>query len=209
MNTDSIQRDVEANLFEEFQASVSNSDGKRKSQLNLSKTNSAEYNSTSSTNDLTLEGDRSKGLCTLIRDNIDSFWKTRKGGDDSTETNPYFDITKETAGLREVKDICDELNILKALAEAQELVWKQAMCLKDDHLTTFNYDTPTEKKEEIQEMIKEAETVQNSLEALLDLKQKQANISEAKSAREQSHAAAKQADTIMVFTAVTILFVSV
>lgn len=57
-------------------------------------------------------------------------------------------------------------------------------------------------------MIKETETVQKSLEALLDLKQKQANINEAKSVREQSHAAAKQADTIMVFTAVTVLFVS-
>lgn len=98
--------------------------------------------------------------------------------------------------------------MLKSLAEAQELVWKQAMRMKDDHLTTFNYDTPTEKKKEIQKMINEAETVQKSLEALLDLKQKQANINEAKSAREQSHAAAKQADTIMVFTAVTVLFVS-
>lgn len=122
--------------------------------------------------------------------------------------NPYFDITKETAGLREVKDIYDELNMLKFLAEAQKTVWKQAMCLKDDKITTFNYDTPTEKKKEIEEMIKETETVQKSLEALLDLKQKQANINEAKSAREQSHAAAKQADTIMVFTAVTVLFVS-
>jgi hypothetical protein len=97
--------------------------------------------------------------------------------------------------------------MLKVLAEAQELVWKQAMRPKDDLLTTFNYDTPTEKKE-TQEMIKEAETVQKSLEALLGLKQKQANISEAKSAREQSQATAKQADTVMVFTAVTILFVS-
>lgn len=126
---------------------------------------------------------------------MDSLWKIRKSGDDSGEMNPYFDITKETTGLREIKDACDELNILKSLAEAQELVWKQAMHMKDDQLTTFNYDTQTERKKETQEMINEVQTVQKSLEALLDLKQKQTNISKAKSEREQSHAAAKQADT--------------
>jgi hypothetical protein len=40
--------------------------------------------------------------------------------------------------------------MLKVLAEAQELIWKQAMRPKDDHLTTFNYNTPTEKKKETQ-----------------------------------------------------------
>lgn len=77
----------------------------------------------------------------MIRSKIHTFWKIRENGDDSADMNPYFDIKKETAGLREVKDIYDELNMLKFLAEAQETVWKQAMCLKDDKITTFNYDT--------------------------------------------------------------------
>lgn len=40
-------------------------------------------------------------------------------------TNPYGDISRETSLLRDVKDICDELNMLKNLSEEQEDVWKQ------------------------------------------------------------------------------------
>lgn len=57
-------------------------------------------------------------------------------------------------------------------------------------------------------MVKEAEFVQKAIDMLLDLKQKQANIVEAEFARKQSEDTAKQSDTIMVFTVVTILFVS-
>jgi hypothetical protein len=42
---------------------------------------------------------------------------------------------------------------------------------------------------------------------LLDLRQKQANISEAKSGREQAEETSKQGNTIPVFTVVTIIFV--
>ena len=57
-------------------------------------------------------------------------------------------------------------------------------------------------------MIKDAETVRKSLDMLLDLKQKQANINEAKSSRKQSEETAKQGVAIMVFTLVTTAFVS-
>lgn len=57
-------------------------------------------------------------------------------------------------------------------------------------------------------MVKEAEFVQKAIDMLLDLKQKQANIVEAEFARKQSEVTAKQGGTIMVFTVVTILFVS-
>jgi hypothetical protein len=47
------------------------------------------------------------------------------------------------------------------------------------------------------------------LKDLMDLRQKHANLSEARFTREQTVETAKQGNTIMVFTIVTILFVSV
>lgn len=43
----------------------------------------------------------------------------------------------------------------------------------------------------------------------MDLRQKHANLSEAKFARKQAEETAKQGNTIMVFTIVTILFVRI
>ncbi|KAL2783079.1 hypothetical protein BJX66DRAFT_345275 [Aspergillus keveii] len=123
--------------------------------------------------------------------------------------------TAETELLKEVKDICDELNILKSLVEDQEVVWNQAMkILGGDYSNSFGNDKPLEVKREIMGMIHEAEVVQKAIDTLLDLKQKQANLTEAKFARQQAHDTAKQAqetakqtDTIVVFTVVTIVFV--
>lgn len=129
-------------------------------------------------------------------------------------TNPYGNISRETSLLREVKDICDELNMLKNLSEEQEDVWRQIW--KDGHNpgAIFTYDTPSEIKAEIEEMVNEAKSVQRAIEMLLDLKQKQANILEAEwtrqqsvESRKQSVQTTKQGETIMVFTVVTIVFV--
>jgi Mg2+ and Co2+ transporter CorA len=122
--------------------------------------------------------------------------------------NPYDNISEETELLREVKDISDELNMLKNLSEDQEDVWKQVWKDRKNQDATFTYDSPSEIKAEIEEMIKDAEFVQQAIDTLLDLKQKQANIVEAKYTRKQSDDTAVQGDTIMVFTVVTILFVS-
>jgi hypothetical protein len=48
----------------------------------------------------------------------------------------------------------------------------------------------------------------SQLNHLLDLKQKHANVQEARSARRQADETAKQGDTLLVFTLVTIIFVS-
>ncbi|KAJ6177983.1 hypothetical protein N7519_008444 [Penicillium mononematosum] len=120
--------------------------------------------------------------------------------------SPYGNIAGETELLREVKDICDELNTLKSLAVDQEGVWNQVWKNGSNQEATFTYNTPFEVRKEITEMVKEAEFVQKAIDMLLDLKQKQANIVEAEFARKQSEDTAKQSDTIMAFTVVTILF---
>lgn len=117
-----------------------------------------------------------------------------------TSGNQFGDIAREADLLREVKDIIDELNMLKNLAEDQEDVWQQVWNSERNPDASFTYDTPTEVKDDISEMINEAKSVQQAIDTLLDLKQKQANIAEAQSTR-------KQSDTVMVFTVITILFV--
>lgn len=104
--------------------------------------------------------------------------KSPKG---SQETNPYYDIREEMNLLREIKDICDELNILKNLYEDQELVWKQAfkMPLGDQEGLASEVYPPTELRWELEELIAEAVEVQRAINTLLDLKQQQSNIAEA------------------------------
>ncbi|KAJ6016323.1 ankyrin [Penicillium herquei] len=115
------------------------------------------------------------------------------------DDNPYGNIAQETKLLREVKDICDELNILKNLAEDQKDVWEQFQSIQYPERSPAPRTPPDEIIDTIQEMIKEAKFVYNDLKMLLDLKQKQANIAEAQSTR-------KQSSTVMVFTVITILF---
>ncbi|KAJ6023918.1 hypothetical protein N7540_004715 [Penicillium herquei] len=59
--------------------------------------------------------------------------------------------------------------------------------------------TPRERVNEIQRMIADAQSVQNDITSLLDLKQKEATIIEAQATRRQS-------DSVMVFTVVTVVF---
>ncbi|KAK3079417.1 hypothetical protein LTS18_004914, partial [Coniosporium uncinatum] len=58
----------------------------------------------------------------------------------------------------------------------------------------------------IERMIRQADGIYTSLTNLLDLKQKHANAIEARFARDQATLTARQGQTIMVFTLVTIVF---
>ncbi|RDW68835.1 uncharacterized protein DSM5745_08595 [Aspergillus mulundensis] len=137
-----------------------------------------------------------------------------KGGSDTEHTvereinNGFLRIEAETGFLRELKHICDELNILKNLCEDQEHVWAQAAEVlgNDDHSTHSAKSTPSEVKRQIIGMIREAEAMQRNIESLRDTRQRQANVLEARFARQQAAETARQGDTIVVFTVVTIIF---
>ncbi|CAG8919162.1 unnamed protein product [Penicillium salamii] len=133
-----------------------------------------------------------------------------KGWIDDMPENPYHIISEEARLLDEIKDIHDELNMLRTLAESQQLVWQQAFQTKElDSFTHFQFHdtcTPNMILRDIQDMITEAEMVQESINTLLDLRQKQASIKEAEFGRRQANDTAKQANIVLVFTLVTILF---
>lgn len=113
--------------------------------------------------------------------------------------NPYENILDETRLLEEIKDVLDELNILKALAQDQERVdnaWKRVAT----KVKISRAVSASEIKTEVESMIEDAKSVQGDINSLLDLKQKEAGIVEAQATRRQS-------DTVMTFTIVTIIFV--
>lgn len=116
----------------------------------------------------------------------------------------FGDISLEVELLREIKDINDELNILKLLAEDQERVWQQVF---DGGNGARRDIIPTVVKVEIAEMIHEANQVQESVDKLLDFKQKRASLVEASSASKHAQDAAAQTRLMKflgVFTALAV-----
>jgi Mg2+ and Co2+ transporter CorA len=145
--------------------------------------------------------------------------------DSGTHANaPLFvdkllDIGAETDLLAETKDIRDELNMIKKVLEDQRNVLPDLETsikdiYKEEHKNqqevarrfkdlTKTLDTHTR---DLDRMDNQAERIYKSITDLLDLKQKHANAFEARFARDQAAGTARQGQTIMVFTIVTIIF---
>lgn len=130
-----------------------------------------------------------------------------------------LDIGQETDLLAEMKDIRDELHMLEKVLEDQKQVLpdlEMAMC--EIYLNEHAPQKEIKKRfreqlkliemhiKDINRMDKQAEHIYYSITNLLDLKQKHANAFEARFARDQAAGTARQSQTIMVFTIVTIIF---
>lgn len=141
--------------------------------------------------------------------------------------DPLLDIRAETSLLTEVRDIRDELNILTMVLNAQLFTLGDFRSCLIDELSTDRYGSsrkPTTfvmdirkrtldqerrlkvHKRDVDAMDEQAERLYKSLTDLLDLKQKHSNALEARFSSEQALAAAKEGQTVMVFTIVTIIF---
>lgn len=132
----------------------------------------------------------------------------------------FLVIDVETELLAEIKDIRDELQMIdKVLKEQKGVIPDLAdrMCEElGGRKTTSAMDIQKRSKEQLKivdthimdvdRMDKQAEQIYTSLTHLLDLKQKHANAFEARFASHQAQLAARQGQTIMVFTIVTIVF---
>ncbi|KAI9648346.1 hypothetical protein NHQ30_002979 [Ciborinia camelliae] len=92
-----------------------------------------------------------------------------KSSDKPTSSNRYHVISSETELLDTIRDLRDELHILRSLAEDQEIVWKQAFTSND--LMNFESYTPTDAKKELDDMLSEADKTDNYINTLLDLRQ--------------------------------------
>ncbi|SCV45340.1 uncharacterized protein FFB14_08600 [Fusarium fujikuroi] len=123
-------------------------------------------------------------------------------------SNPYQIISPETTLLEKIRDIRDELRILSTLADDQDTVWKQMLpsYTANGKLRYCYLYTPADAKHDLAGLIAEAETAHDSINLLLDLRQKQASIKEAEFGGIQANDSARQSNSILIFTIVTIIF---
>jgi len=163
---------------------------------------------------------------------------------------PLLDIRTEVKCLGEVKDVRDEINMIRNILEHQAHVFDEMITTSKRQLEQGLDETSRrEARDMLQQVIfdktletlhrrwkaldEDAERVEQSvspnlktwrwifrmycgfadseslqLNYLLDLKQKQANLDEAASASEESKTAAVQNQAVLVFTVVTVIFVS-
>ncbi|KAJ0115642.1 uncharacterized protein J7T55_010465 [Diaporthe amygdali] len=173
-----------------------------------------------------------------------SFSHNRHEEQDLLGDEPTYDdlnITTEIDLLVEIEDIQDELHILKVVLRDQKRTMRQldeillqgrkkpgAVTHEGEEINSMiNISCIENHMSRIGEMEKLAEKAHKSLYHLIDLKQKQANFSEAISARmlaretakntqlqikqndeisKQAEETARQGKTLMVFTVVTIIF---
>ncbi|KAL1648474.1 hypothetical protein SLS58_002229 [Diplodia intermedia] len=132
-----------------------------------------------------------------------------------------LDILKESRLLKEIKDILDEIKMIRSVLKDQYKVVESLQEMVEPHHSPHGIDASrihTKKFSDILMLIRatdesfdvmdaHAKQVEKGIEHLLDLKQKQANLWEARSSREGAEEAAKQGKTILVFTIITIIFV--
>ncbi|KAF2096353.1 ankyrin [Rhizodiscina lignyota] len=140
--------------------------------------------------------------------------------DDGMFVDALLDIDVETELLAEIKDIRDELQMIdKVLKEQRGVIPDLADRICEElggRKSELAVDMQRRSKEQLKiiethikdvdRMDKQAEGIYTSLTHLLDLKQKHANAMEARVARNQAQITARQGQTIMVFTIVTIVF---
>ena len=130
-----------------------------------------------------------------------------------------LDIGDETDLLAETKDIRDELNMIEKVMGEQRHVLpdlESAICelyleeqkSQQDVKKRFREQLKTIEMhvKDIERMDKQAKRIYDSITDMLDLKQKHANAFEARFARDQAAGTAKQTQTIILFTIVTIIF---
>lgn len=145
--------------------------------------------------------------------------------EDHVFPDALLNIDEETNRLAEIKDIRDELNIIAVIIDSQMLILEEFENHITDELRAEGSRKSTDAivaeirkrsrehrrllqvhRKDIERMDHQAGTIYMSLTHLLDLKQKHINALEARFARDQAVIAAKQGQTIMVFTIVTIIF---
>ena len=130
-----------------------------------------------------------------------------------------LDIGYETDLLAETKDIRDELNMIaKVLDDQCQVLPDLEAAILDIYRDESKSQVDVKKRfkdqmkaiemhiKDIDRMDKQAERIYYSITDMLDLKQKHANAFEARFARDQAAGTARQSQTIMVFTIVTIVF---
>ncbi|KAJ5627668.1 hypothetical protein N7490_009896 [Penicillium lividum] len=154
-----------------------------------------------------------------VPEEVESDDDYRHGDGSPLFVDDLLDIGEETDLLAEIKDIRDELNMIRTVLDHQKHVladFQEVICETYQGQHRSQYEVKKRFKDQqrmiemnlkdIDRMDKQAERIYHSITDLLDLKQKHANAFEARFARDQAAGTTRQSKTIMVFTIVTIVF---
>ncbi|KAF1986249.1 hypothetical protein K402DRAFT_421458 [Aulographum hederae CBS 113979] len=101
------------------------------------------------------------------------------------EFKALYDISPETEGLRQTKDIRDELKMIKRVFEKKEVV---------------------RRREGLRKMDEEAEGVEKRFQQLLDLKQIQGSLKYAAEADNRDRESERQSQLLFIITVITVIF---
>ena len=145
-------------------------------------------------------------------------WHDRHQASDSF-VNDLLNIDNEAALLVECKDVEDELDILTNVLRQQRQVLNDLDAtlraakniVRTQRLDLYGKVSEQQRLVDLDildlgRMARQAKSVNDNLTQVLDLKQKHANAVEARFQRKQAEETARQGQTIMVFTIVTIVF---
>ncbi|PGH16804.1 hypothetical protein AJ79_01448 [Helicocarpus griseus UAMH5409] len=127
-----------------------------------------------------------------------------------------FDTTDEFKMLEEAKDIAEELQMIEKVLDGQIETFKLMKTSSSQYRPVPNASkslNPSglllrtrERKRSVRELSVRAKAVTDEILQLLQLKQQQAGISEARYSRKLTEESTNQSRSIMLFTVVTILF---
>ncbi|KAI1876265.1 uncharacterized protein JN550_001761 [Neoarthrinium moseri] len=135
----------------------------------------------------------------LFRNFSDSLTKARDRGAGGGESERYA-INEEIKLLDDIKDIRDELNMIRTIFETQ------IAAARDPYMFRIFSMLVTNRLGDIARLDQFASRTQEALSHILDLKQKQTNAEEAHFLSVQNIESGKQSRAIMTFTVVTIIF---
>ncbi|MCJ1425139.1 hypothetical protein MMC29_003027 [Sticta canariensis] len=130
------------------------------------------------------------------------------------EFKALYDIYPETEGLRQTRNIRDELKMIEKIIENQETVIKGWTDTDTPETFTNKWSETNDqygcnflgKRKSIKKLDGEAEGVEKRFNQLLDLKQKQGSLSFARDADKRDRENEKQSQLLFAFTVITIVF---
>lgn len=118
-----------------------------------------------------------------------------------------FSINKEIQLIARVKAIINDLHTIDFVCSQQQDVLRSlTKCTKASRSIRDLCETVEHRRQAWAGMADTANKIYESLRDLMDLKQRQANVSEARTSRAQVEVSARHGRSIMLFTIVTIIF---
>jgi hypothetical protein len=141
--------------------------------------------------------------------NVDSMWanETVTSADMSRELDKLFTIKQEIELMAKVEKILADLGKIDFLCSQQEdVVHGLVKVSKASRSLSDLRETIQHRRRAWAGMAMTAKSIYDSLRDLLDLKQRQANVSEARTARYQIEMSARHGRSVLLFTIITIIF---